>query len=283
MPIERVDQPTTAEARARDFGYTSALPNTSVIDKSGNVRRPDPNFIYTPPEDDRIPIDVPPGYGARYGIQDTNIFSPNVPTSARPPRYFKGDEIIPAGYPIERRIKMQQDLFDAGLLDIGYRKGEWNEDTRTAYIKALARANASGTTYDQTIAELKANIAQYGRPTDARKLAPGIIELTNPTQIANLANEVAVRTLGRRLDPIESERFASTYNQMEREYQQRIYQLRLSGADNTIAGEVTQPQSLSDFTTDIGEQLKQENPQESSAISTLNAADIFFSMLRGNA
>lgn len=241
-------------------------------------------------EESRNPIGVPPDYNPPVRIDRGNIFSPSSdyitnPLLGQPPQYFYGDEKIPAGYPIETRIRMQQDLIDAGVLDLksGYRVGEWDVETQKAYATVLARANMTGQSYQQSLSELKLNVQQYGKPRDTRTIQPGIIELTNPRQISNLADEVSVRVLGRRLDPSEAQRFAETYNQMEREYQQRAYQLRLEGQDNSIAGEVTQPASLQSFAeSDIAPSLKASDPQASSTQTTLNAADIFFDMLRSN-
>lgn len=282
MPITRVEDIDRGGARTDNPPWMgpNAAPGNTGVDLTRVIPSPEVDPTYG---EQRQPIGVPPGYGASYGEPGGNILSPSyMPTGARPPRYFAGDEWIPANYPVERRIQIQQDLFEAGLLDLPYQKEEWDANSRRAYAAALARANASGTTYDQTITELKANVARYGRPTDQRQLAPGVIELTNPDQISNLANEVAVRVLGRRLDPAQAQHFAATYNQLEREYQQQVYNMRLQGAANTIAGEVTQPPSLDSFGTQIASQVKEENPQDASLVTTLNAADIFFDMLRSS-
>ena len=199
------------------------------------------------------------------------------------PRYYNGDEWAPASQGGETIVEWQDKLIQAGLLKPPYQRGAWDAPTLNAYQDLLTQANAEGLSADQIVQERVVAINRYGQTGNQRNLEPRVISLTNPGQIADLANEVATRVMGRRLDPSEANHFAEVYNQMERDYQQQQYQLQLQGQYNTIAGEVTQPKSLSDYgQTDIAQAIKEGHPQESSEQSTLNAADIFFSMLRNS-
>jgi hypothetical protein len=96
---------------------------------------------------------------------------------------------------------------------------------------------------------------------------PLSVTLTNPAEVASLASQVAVRTIGRRLTDEESAQLAQAYNALERQYQEQKYAQAGSGvAAEATGGTLVAPPSASTFTE---QQLREQHPEE----VTLNSAD----------
>jgi hypothetical protein len=221
------------------------------------------------------PIGVPPGYTAY-----PNISRPGGPGTAL---YFTGAELKPQteGWPAERIIAFQKQLEAMGLLDPGYQLGIWDKDSITAYSKVLSYANQRGISADAAMASVSDIVSRYGNTTDAKKRQPLTVTLTNPSDIASLATQIAVRTIGRRLTDTESSQLAQAYNVLERQYQEQAYAAAGSGlSDNATGGTITQPPNASTYAEST---LRAEHPEDVSEMNTINNVDAFRQLLASSA
>lgn len=180
---------------------------------------------------------------------------PEVP---RDPRYFTGDEWLPAQLPVEERAALQRSLVEAGLLTGKFRVGSWDRTTRGAYEELLSLSNATGQQPDLILEELLANpasdlAAEVGLPQERE--GP---RLPNPADIRAIADRVGEEILGRRVTQAELGAVISSVQQ---------------SAD--VAGEF-EPPSL-DVTTE--QVLREQAPEEAAGMDVANAYRSFLSQL----
>lgn len=229
--------------------------------------------------DGRAPIGVQQGFSS-YAADAQNIFqsqpsTATVPADA-PISYFAGDEWKPASLPIEQIVAIQRQLQDAGLLDPPYQLGVWDSSSRDAYKSLLAYANARGVNSGQALSTIRDAVGRYGSSA-AQKARPLTVTLTNPADIANLASDIAVRTIGRRLTDQESSTLAQAYNALERQYQTDAYTQAGSGLpDNATGGKLTQPPNASTYAES---EVRAQHPEEATEMSYIRNFDAFRSLL----
>ena len=242
------------------------------------------NFLagIPPAEEERTPIGSPSAFVAPTG----KPFDPSRPFShisemleVRRPRYFAGDQKAPGYWGGEAIRDLQRKLEAAGLLDPGdYQVGVYDRETEAAYTSILAHANLNNMDVNSAISDLQSRINQFGRTTkpSGPTREPLVINITNPDQIAELASQVAVRTIGRRLSPEEANRYAQSYNELERSFQQQRYEMAGSGLPGGPGGEVVDPGSPATYTET---QIRQNNPEEVSQQNYRGNFNSFLSLL----
>lgn len=237
-----------------------------------------------PTPESRAPIGVPPSFTPYARPESNNIFewqprTATVPVDA-PISYFTGDEWKPASYPIEQIVALQQQLIDAGLLEPPYQRGVWDSASRDAYKGLLAYANARGVNSSDALATVREAIGRFGASASQRA-RPLTITLTNPADVASLASDIAVRTIGRRLTDQESANLAQAYNALERQSQQQAYEQAGSGiAENATGGEITAPPNASTYAEST---VRAEHPEEATEMSTIRNFDTFRNLLASSA
>lgn len=91
------------------------------------------------------------------------------------PRYFEGDDWMPAAMGPEDRARLQRLMAAAGIIPKGaeYREGVWDDVSRAAYRTVLAQANASGMNPQQVISEW-ANAQVTNKPDVKPYLSPDL-------------------------------------------------------------------------------------------------------------
>jgi hypothetical protein len=231
----------------------------------------------------RTPIGVPSNFSPYAGIDSGNILYSHPSTSTVPAdapiSYFTGDEWKPASYPTEQIVALQRQLQDAGLLDPPYQLGVWDAASRSAYKDLLALSNARGVNASQALSYVRDAVGQYGQT--GKKAQPLTVTLTNPADIASLATQIAVRTIGRRLTDAESMQLAQAYNALERQYQEQAYAAAGSGlSDNATGGTLTQPPNASTYAE---QQLREQHPEDVTEMNTINNVDAFRQLLASSA
>lgn len=236
------------------------------------------NFVagIPPPveDDERNLIGVPSGY-ALPG-DPTQIFTnPIAAFTPRRPQYYAGDEIAPGSWGGEAIVELQLALEAANLLSPPYQKGVYDAKTKEAYASLLAHANYNAISSTSALYDLQERVKQYGK-TDTKTREPLVVSISNPEQVAELASQVAVRTIGRRLSSEEASRYAQAYNELERSYQTSRYEMSGSGLPGGPGGEVVDPGSPATFTET---QIRQNNPEEVSQQNYRQNFNSFLSLL----
>lgn len=132
------------------------------------------------------PIGVPQGYVAERDRPAGGIG----PYRIVAPRYFEGDEFVPASLPGPKIAELQRQLAAAGLLK-EYVNGYWDGASQAAYATLLGEANASGYTYEQQMRQ-RANAAAEDRQVRrAARLKP------DPATLRLNAKALVKQTVGR--------------------------------------------------------------------------------------
>jgi hypothetical protein len=115
--------------------------------------------------------------------------------------------------------------------------------------------------------EFMVNTGGTVSPAQPARVSPAI-RLTSAEDLKQVANSVAQRQIGRRLEDEELDRFAQAYQQTEAQFQRRL----MGG------GTVTSPPSI-----DVAaqEMVQQERPEEADLYSLGSTLDTFTQMLGG--
>lgn len=196
------------------------------------------------------------GYRANVAHRTTHFFDPAamgesgepVPysrsyTTPVPPRYHVGDEWAPQtnSWRDERIADLQSQLVDAGLLDKGkYQRGYWDDTSAAAYKKLLGYSNVSGLDDQSTLSRYREIQAKYGATeTTGATRQPFLGRNTDPEYLKNLLDDVAVRTIGRRISPEENAQFVTAFNQSQVAVQRQEYDLTGAGLPGGTGGTVT--------------------------------------------
>lgn len=107
------------------------------------------------------PIGVPQGFmapGPDFAYLSRGGIGPTTPDRiAKPAQFFEGSDWEPASRPPDRIADLQQAMADAGVLSTKYRKGVWDDASRSAYRDVLALANATGGTPEDAIQQWAAS------------------------------------------------------------------------------------------------------------------------------
>lgn len=222
--------PTMSQGNGTAAAGTGAETTTATTTPAGSSIPPasaDSNSLITlppapplPPEETETvqgppPIGVPRGYSAPQPYdQDvrekmaTALITPRT-TYQQQPRYYSGDELIPATLdPVQIR-RLQNDLVRAGLLKPGdFQPGFWDQASQDSYFVALAYANQSG----DPVQTILAYLATLPKPAQAPEVTAKEVRQFVPTDPAALAQEVKSvfrQRLGREPSPAEVRRMAA--------------------------------------------------------------------------
>lgn len=188
---------------------------------------------------DDYTVDTPRGPVAPGRDPDTGRqVGPDMPTTReQKPRYYEGAEWEPARLSPEEIRSIQQAMWDAGLLEPGFRPGVWDPTMASAYRDVLAYANATGITDSQALIQM----ASAGVVSDEQGRAPLVTQTTNPEDLRRVFRASIISELGQGWDQERINRMVSAYQQAEVSAQQSAYDTELTG------GNVTAPPSPEAF------------------------------------
>lgn len=207
-------------------------------------------------------LGVPKGYKAYPGADagDAGNIITNLGVT---PKYAEGAQFEPGGQSPEDVARLQQLLDRSGLYQKSdtYRLGVWDDNSVTAYTRLLYFANQQG--YDADVAlkrigELtpeeydqlygkgawarssKTGLKQVGGPGSAADVDPGsITQGLSADDLRYLADRTARKSLGRKLNEDELNRFSGAYSQMLSDANARkasAQQAAAGGTNVTYAG-----------------------------------------------
>lgn len=166
------------------------------------------------------PLGVPDDYIAPGGRGKVPFRGMGVPSTYQKPgqlpRYYDGDEFLPASFSPEKIAALQRELATAGLIGpkTKFRVGLWDEATRGAYKNLLEYANASGADEKTALKRYaEAGLVDPSGETEGR--APLTIKKTSPTDLFAIADTVARTKLGRKLTDKEKAAMTSAFQARE--------------------------------------------------------------------
>lgn len=188
------------------------------------------------------PIGVAPDYIAAVRPTGNILPTQGVPGGpgagqVRPtaPRYMNGDEwTLFVGMSPETIALLQEQLQEAGYIGVGtnVNYGSWDGTTASAMREILAVANVQGSDWEAAFQSVTVNAPGYltqareadaaaaaekaERERKAREPTPlGPPPLTNPDELRAVVQQVARRTVGRKVDEQWVNQFISQYQAME--------------------------------------------------------------------
>lgn len=124
------------------------------------------------------------------------------------PQYQLGFERTPVGWSEDRIGKLQADMVAAGYLASGkYRPRMWDQASQAAYQELLADANTYGADWRATLDK-----AMDASRDAFEQASPLTIQLADPRDVAQTADETAARLLGRRFTAAERSSFVSSFH-----------------------------------------------------------------------
>lgn len=265
-----INQQTAAEPSVKDL--------LSQIAAGGGVSSaPTKNYLGVPntyrakvTQTTGDPLDTEPG------------MRPHTTTVSIAPRYYDGDEWRPANLTPDKIAEVQRGLVDADLMsekDYHDEMGSWGPRSVEAQARLLQNANATGQTADDSLTTLQAATAARGGPkADPEKVPePLVIHYTNPDDIKGLANDVAVRRIGRRLSDAELEHHVAAWQASERTAAEQQYRMTGSGLPGGTGGSITDPVSANG----LDEQIRREHEPDAQAYDAVGRFNQFEQLLKG--
>lgn len=127
----------------------------------------------------------------------------------KPPRYYSGDEFIPATLDPTQVRRLQNDLVRAGLLKPGsFQPGFWDQTSSDAYFVALAYANQSGDSV-QTILSYLATLPKPAQPDEVTAKEVRQFVPSDPATLAQEVKSVFRQRLDREPTPAEIRQMAA--------------------------------------------------------------------------
>jgi hypothetical protein len=198
-------------AKKKPVAKPLGVPGTLSADEQGNVSYE--GYSVTKP--------VTPGLG---GIG--RAFQRGNTTFQQNPRYFTGDEQLPATWQGQQMIDLQSALEAGGFYTGDHVVGVWNDADVAAYKRALQAANRQGAPVDDIIKQAAAapKVDRYGDPAGGgQQRAPLRVQLTNDDDLRAMVRKNSSDILGGNLSDEDTERFVSTYHQMEMQGAQAQY------------------------------------------------------------
>lgn len=212
------------------------------------------------------PLGVPVGYAA------TTPTGESIPAT-----FMDGDEMVPAALAPAQVRRLQDVLASVGVLD-EYRPGYWDARSQAAYRSVLEFANGAGITDPQ---EAIRRISEAGPEVlagSSAKRTPLVSRLTNPLDVAAIANDIAKKRTGQRFSDDQLAKFQAAYRQAELSQQQAIYKAGGSGMPGGPGGTIVDPPDLQHMAE--AEAVK-DNPFAAREMDLLNLNDAFMSALKG--
>lgn len=219
------------------------------------------------------PIGVPEGYLAPGGRGRVPFKGFGVPgTYQRPPvgpRYFEGDDWLPATLSLEERAQLQQAMLSAGVYDKNdvVRFGLWDATSRKAYRSVLELANGSGLSVGDALRSWS-RAAPAEEETSTR--APLVTRVSNPKDLARLADSVARKVIGRKADPATVARLTAEFQAAQAGEQRQAYNMAETG------GQITEAQDPQSY---MAERIRAEYGVEAGAHDLAEQGNEFFDLL----
>lgn len=164
------------------------------------------------------------------------------------PRYYAGAENWPAKTDMspDQISKLQDQLVQAGQLDSGFQRGVWDDGSATALGKIMASANNTGSDWptalqhfmdsEPMIIDKKTGLARKRLPGESASgatRAPLSLRLSNPDDLASVANDAAMKRLGRTFTQEELNKFVTSYHSAETGTQTADYNAQAAGGSAT--------------------------------------------------
>lgn len=236
------------------------------------------------------PSDVPPagggvqaggGFAGGFSADHTITLDPETQATLAELRevdrggYLSSDQWLPSNEGPQEIARLQTMLAEAGLLDLNELEhdmlGNYDDVTRSAFLNLLARSNAAGSTWEDTLSRLRQNPTAMSFRQPSRERAPFVAEVTNPEDIKRVIKETLREKIGRgrALDDAALDEIVNAYQGKQVAYQQARY----DGAGTAVA-----PPDLSTF-ADI--EAKRADPTAYDSRKVVDAADYLGKMLRG--
>lgn len=228
----------------------------------------------------RRPLGVPAGFVTERTLPPSGRgFGYNVGDPAAqpiPPRYYDGDEMIPASWGSGHVAALQAALNAAGLYGKGkkFRKGYWSDVDAAAYRDLLSFANRAGIEEREALGL----IASAPPPEDEEeKRQPLVTRPTNPDDLREVFETVARTRMGKRMPREWIDGMIAAYQAQEENYQRMVYDATASGA---TGGRFTQPPSPEAFAS---QEIKRRDPGAVASNDFLSNANAFFDLVKESA
>lgn len=185
------------------------------------------------------------------------------------PRYYEGDDYLPATLSLEERAQLQRAMLAAGVYDRNdeVRFGLWDATSRKAYRSVLELANGSGLSVGDALRSWQ-RAAPAGEETSTR--APLVTRVSNPKDLARLADSVARKVIGRKADPAVVARFAAQFQAAQAAEQTAAYNAAGTG------GQIVEAQDPQAFMAD---KIRAEYGVEASTQDLVGTTNEFFDLL----
>lgn len=186
------------------------------------------------------------------------------------PRYFDGDQWLPAQLPPDQLAALQRKMVAAGLLKAGSAQlGVWDAASMQAYMQLLAYANASGL-------DAQAALDQWGQQHAAAPPGAGLpVQVTNDEDLRKVFRQSIIDTLGQGWDQAKIDQMISAYHGVEIGAQRSAYTAQDQGGTYQTA---PSPQAYA------AAQAQAENPmgvQEHDLIKQGGPLDAFKQIIGG--
>lgn len=227
-------------------------------------------------------VPVPPNGPGSRGIEGPGT-APSSGFDYQLPRYFSGDEWLPAQLPPDQLAALQRKMVAAGLLKPGTAQlGVWDQVSMTAYTRLLEFANASG--LDAQTALDRWGQATQKNPNQGR--APLVVQVTNPDDLRQTFRKAVIDTLGEGWDQSKIDQMVNAYQQVETQAQQQQYQMKGTTIDPNTGypvdagqgGTVTAPPSPQAYAE---QQARSEAPAQAQEHDSLGFINQFRQMVGG--
>lgn len=206
-----------------------------------------------------LPPDTNPAVMDALGAAGVNAQGLASSLPSRDPRYWDGDEYLPASLSPTEVARLQRQLEAAGVIEKGtkYRLGVWDEPSRSAYRSLLGYANASGLSIPDAIRRYAESAVMNEEP-DAGPTLP-TYRISHPDDLRATFESAAKSVIGRtNLDPQQIQRMIQAYQQAELAPQQAVTANQLGGGGGVVTG-APDPGVFAE------QQIRQAAPVEASA------------------
>jgi hypothetical protein len=182
--------------------------------------------------DEGGPIGVPEDYRVDVPEDSPVIARGEVPGSTRSvgPQYYEGDEWEPAGLSPTSIRDIQQAMFEAGLLDSGFRIGVWDGVSAGAYADVLAYANAAGISAQQALVRMAAT----GEFNPEEAPPPLVVQRTNPEDLRRVFRATIINELGQGWSQEQINRMVASYHQAEEAAYRQEREMQVEGRSGSF-------------------------------------------------
>lgn len=137
-----------------------------------------------------------------------------MPTNIAPqyqlPRYFDGDQWLPAQLPPDQLASLQRKMVAAGLLKSGAAQlGVWDAASMNAYMQLLAFANSSGL-------DAQTALDRWGQQHAAAPPGAGLpTQVTNPDDLRKIFRQAVIDTRGEGWDQAKIDQMVAAFQGQE--------------------------------------------------------------------